>query len=102
MAKLNFYQLTDRQSDESKTVLREGDKMIFYRESGLVRFSRDGRPLYGCMGDDKCIIGNNKSFMISVLHHFGIGVDLVAEKNDLIIYKLRQLSSFSTRSARKA
>jgi hypothetical protein len=94
MKKLQLYQQTDVVNPgEHKTVLREEDQMILYKKDGLVRFSRDGKPLYGgCSKNDKCLVGRDAgAFLISLLHHFGIGADFVAERDDLVIYKLRQL-----------
>jgi hypothetical protein len=95
MKKLQLYQQTDVVNPgKHKTILRAGDQMIFYKKDGLVRFSRDGNPLYGgCSKDDKCLLGKDANlFLISLLHHLGIGADFVAEKDGLITYKLRQLA----------
>ena len=95
MRGLQLYQQTDVVNPgEHKTILREGDLMIFYKKDGLVRFSRDDRTLYGgCSKDDKCLVGRNAHiFLFSLLQHFSIGADFVAEKDELVIYKLRQLA----------
>jgi len=93
MSKLQLYQQTDVPNPETNrtTVLREGDEIIIYKD-GLVRFSREGKRLYGCLGgDDKCFVGNGSTTaIISLLSHFGILLDLVREDKFVSVYRLWQ------------
>lgn len=101
MAKLQMYQQTGGMPEKRrKTVLREGDLMHVYKKDGLVRFSRADQTLYGCGNDDKCFVGKNGALpILNILHHLGIMVEFVGERDGVDCYRLRQFPGFVGRIA---